>query len=63
MMTFTEGERQRWREEAQQQAEANGGYWCRDGEHYTFNWQGALSHTCCNGCEAAVSAYCDRWIG
>lgn len=50
-------EKSRIRQE-RHEARLHGGYWCSDGEHYTFSQ--FVTRNCCDRCQAAVDRYCDR---
>lgn len=44
----------------QEELERHGGYYCRDGDHYT--WGKFAFPGCCNRCDAAVNRYYDSKI-
>lgn len=45
---------------AQLNAKERGGYYCRDGDHYTF--ASFVSWACCTYCDLAVAQYYDSQI-
>jgi hypothetical protein len=42
------------------EARKRGGYWCNDGQHYTFG--SFFTSSCCDTCQDTVDRYYDRLI-